>query len=188
MSQDQELRKHVTISLWNWPYRSFWTTAVYLSKYANLLLISTDDVTIVTLQVYNPHCLSEGKIGDYCDGSQCKAHPLFSTDPYALQIQLYYDDMEVCNPLGSNVKRHKLGKLHYLHAHVVVQQKFATSLYVCHTEQGYFISPWGILILSFDLQCESSSYCVLWKPSISKSMGLMMFWHRSWQILRNLKV
>ena len=81
--------------------------------------INTDDVTIVTLQVYNPHCLSEGKIGDYCDGSQCKAHPLFSTDPYALQIQLYYDDMEVCNPFGSNVKRHKLGKLHCLHVNLV---------------------------------------------------------------------
>ena len=60
-------------------------------------------------QVYNPHHLPMGKIGDYCDGSQYKAHPLFSSDPSTLQIQLYYDDMEVCNPLGSNVKRHKLG-------------------------------------------------------------------------------
>ena len=80
---------------------------------------------IVTLQVYNPHCLSEGKIGDYCDGTQCKVHPLFSSDPYALQIQLYYDDMEVCNPLGSNVKRHKLGKLCYLCT--VLQHKLATN-------------------------------------------------------------
>lgn len=24
-------------------------------------------------------------------------------------VSLHYDDMEVCNPLGSNVKRHKLG-------------------------------------------------------------------------------
>ena len=38
-------------------------------------------------------------MGDYCDGAQYKAHPLFSSDPCALQIQLYYDDMEVCKLL-----------------------------------------------------------------------------------------
>ena len=41
-----------------------------------------------------------------------KTHPLFSVCPTALQIFLYYDDVEVCNPLGANVKKHKLGKFH----------------------------------------------------------------------------
>ena len=35
-------------------------------------------------------------------------HPLFSSDPTALQIIGYYDDIEVCNPLGSSAKKHKL--------------------------------------------------------------------------------
>ena len=30
-------------------------------------------------------------------------------DPCALQLTLYYDDLEVCNPFGSKAKIHKLG-------------------------------------------------------------------------------
>ena len=55
--------------------------------------------------------MEEGLLGDYCDGSIYKNHPLFSTDPKALQIMLYYDDVEVVNPIGSRTKTHKLGRL-----------------------------------------------------------------------------
>ena len=48
-------------------------------------------------------------IASYFDSPAYRAHPLFKTDPTALQIQLYYDDVEVVNPLGSNTKVHKLG-------------------------------------------------------------------------------
>ena len=52
---------------------------------------------------------------NFCDGSLYQEHPLFSTDPNALQIILNYDDVEICNPLGSKAKVHKLGMLilHY---------------------------------------------------------------------------
>ena len=49
-------------------------------------------------------------MGDYCDGDSFKEHPLFSQDPTALQIMVFYDDMEVVNPLGSYTKKHKLGE------------------------------------------------------------------------------
>lgn len=49
-------------------------------------------------------------MSDVCDGNLFRIHPLYSCDPHALQIILYYDDLEVCNPLGSSVKKHKLGK------------------------------------------------------------------------------
>ena len=48
-------------------------------------------------------------LGDYCDGSLFQTHPLFSVEPHALQIMLYFDELEVCNPLGSSAKVHKLG-------------------------------------------------------------------------------
>ena len=38
-----------------------------------------------------------------------KSHDLFSTVPSSLEILAYYDDVEVCNPLGSRAKKHKLG-------------------------------------------------------------------------------
>lgn len=58
----------------------------------------------------NTHKSEDGMIGDYCDGQQFQEHPLFQEDPCALQIRIYYDDVEFCNALGSKVKKHKLGK------------------------------------------------------------------------------
>ena len=55
------------------------------------------------------HSRSDGLLGDYCDGCDFSHHPLYSVDPTSLQILLYYDDVEVCNPLGTKVKLHKLG-------------------------------------------------------------------------------
>ena len=48
-------------------------------------------------------------MGDYCDGEQYQEHPLFQNDPCAIQVRLYYDNLEVCNALGSKTKKHKLG-------------------------------------------------------------------------------
>ena len=55
------------------------------------------------------HTRSNGLLEDYCDGTQFKQHPLFFNQPKSLQIMLYFDEVEVCNPLGSKVKTHKLG-------------------------------------------------------------------------------
>ena len=52
---------------------------------------------------------SEGVLHDYCDGKRFKEHLLFSTKPTALQLILYYDDVELCNPLGSRRKKYKIG-------------------------------------------------------------------------------
>ena len=60
-------------------------------------------------QIFNPHQMSDGILADYCDGLQCRQHPLFGKDRHALQIFLYYDDAEVVNPLGSSATIHKLG-------------------------------------------------------------------------------
>ena len=51
----------------------------------------------------------DGLLSDYCDGSAYGTHPLFSQTFPSLEIMLYYDDVEVCNPLGSRTKTHKLG-------------------------------------------------------------------------------
>jgi hypothetical protein len=61
----------------------------------------------------NPHRRKDGLITDYCDGYAFSLHPLFSRDPQALQIILYYDEVEVVNPLGSKTSKHKVGKFYY---------------------------------------------------------------------------
>ena len=51
----------------------------------------------------------EGIYTDYSDGSNTKFHPVIAEHPNSLQIVGYYDELEICNPLGSKVKKHKLG-------------------------------------------------------------------------------
>ena len=78
------------------------------------------------------HQRSDGLLADYCDGSVYKSHPLFSRNKQGLQIIAYYDDVEVCNPLGSKAKKHKLGKwgcnfsLSQIDTHVFDSQLYST--------------------------------------------------------------
>lgn len=55
------------------------------------------------------HQRNDNLLSDFCDGKYYKSHDLFSKDHTALQLIVYYDDVEVCNPLGSRAKKHKLG-------------------------------------------------------------------------------
>ena len=63
------------------------------------------------------HRRQDGLLSDYCDGSVFQSHPLFLQWPNSLQIMLYYDDVEVCNPLGT----HKLGLALYSMGECILQ-------------------------------------------------------------------
>lgn len=61
-------------------------------------------------EVFNPHPTdSEYVLGDFCDGTLFNSHQLFKNNPSALQVVAYYDELEIVNPIGSYVKKHKLG-------------------------------------------------------------------------------
>lgn len=53
---------------------------------------------------------SEEMIFDFEDGLLSQTHPLFQ-DKHVFRIVLYYDDVEICNPLGS--KSNKLGLFYF---------------------------------------------------------------------------
>lgn len=75
-------------------------------------------------ELTNPHqsnCDSE--LYDFCDGSFYKSHPLFGKNNIAIEVVAYYDELEVVNPLGSYVKRHKLGCMFYFLANVRPQYR-----------------------------------------------------------------
>lgn len=55
------------------------------------------------------HSTNDVCMQDFCDGSFVKNHALFQNHPQALQLIVYYDDIEVGNPLGSKSGIHKLG-------------------------------------------------------------------------------
>lgn len=51
---------------------------------------------------------------EFCDGSYFKEHSLFSKENKSLQIQLFYDDFETSNPLGSKHGIHKVGSMYFV--------------------------------------------------------------------------
>ena len=48
---------------------------------------------------------SRENLNDLCNGDLFKSHALFSKPRHAIQIQLFYDDFETANPLGSKRKK-----------------------------------------------------------------------------------
>ena len=71
-------------------------------------------VCVLTQVMHTHRQTSTNVLSDYCDGKCFCEHPLFSVDPVALQLILYYDELELCNPLGSRRKKHKIGALFVL--------------------------------------------------------------------------
>jgi hypothetical protein len=52
-----------------------------------------------------PKTCKDGFFHDFIDGDIFKSHPLFLKFPTALQLVLYTDEIELCNPLGSFVNK-----------------------------------------------------------------------------------
>ena len=73
---------------------------------------------------------SNGVLEDFCDGELFQSHPLFSQNPNALQIIAYFDEVELCNPLGTHVKKHKLGIVFFTLGNI--HPKYRSSLRVIH--------------------------------------------------------
>lgn len=59
-------------------------------------------------EILNGHS-SDEVLRDVCDAKFVQTHPMFSQDQWTLFLALYYDDLEVANPLGSRRGKHKLG-------------------------------------------------------------------------------
>lgn len=55
---------------------------------------------------------------DICDGTYVQNHSLFKQNPKALQIILNTDDVEIVNPLGSHIKKHKLSMFYFTIANI----------------------------------------------------------------------
>ncbi|KAG7459332.1 hypothetical protein MATL_G00209530 [Megalops atlanticus] len=56
----------------------------------------------------------DGIFKDINDGLYFRNHTLFSQQEHVLQIQLYYDDFETANPLGSKKGIHKPGCIYFI--------------------------------------------------------------------------
>ena len=57
------------------------------------------------------HSRADNLIGDYCDGIFLKTDPYLQNNPNALQLLLYFDEVEVCHVLASHRGEQKLGNM-----------------------------------------------------------------------------
>ena len=87
-------------------YVCTWLSSLQTCVLANGIIIK---LIIINNCCIIGHNLPGNLLGDYCDGELYQNFELFQADPCALQIQLYFDEVEVCNPIGSKAKMHKLG-------------------------------------------------------------------------------
>ena len=65
-------------------------------------------------EVVNGHASADARLRDFCDGQAYKQHPIFSSDETVLQINLYYDDFQVVNPLGTKIKKYKMAAFYFV--------------------------------------------------------------------------
>ena len=82
-------------------------------------------------------------LNDFCEGTFLQSHELFANDDTALKILLYYDDMNLCNPLTNKI--HKITLLYYQLANIQVKYRSKLNsihlLGVCKTD---YIKMYGI--------------------------------------------
>lgn len=85
-------------------------TYVPILETLKFLLSNKSFLSILTCDEERNSCV----ISDYCQGSNFRNSNLFSENQPCLQIQLYFDEFETVNPLGSKTGGHKLGAVYYI--------------------------------------------------------------------------
>ena len=84
-------------------------TYQYVPLLHTLRTLLSDNTVLDEINKCPSRIHSDGTLEDFCDGELFRTHPIFSKDRFALQIIAFYDELELCNPLGTHVKKHKMG-------------------------------------------------------------------------------
>jgi len=78
-------------------------------------------------------CVGKNKLDvleSFCDGKIHATDSFFADNPDALQIHLYLDELELCNPIGAKRGKHKITAVYYLVGNV--HQKFRSQQRFIH--------------------------------------------------------
>uniref|UniRef100_A0A1X7VFC3 Uncharacterized protein n=1 Tax=Amphimedon queenslandica TaxID=400682 RepID=A0A1X7VFC3_AMPQE len=83
---------------------------VLLCDALQMLLENEDFASHLTFEAQN----NAKHYSDFSDGSFCQNHSVYKANINScLQIIAYYDELELCNPIETNVKKHKTGCIFY---------------------------------------------------------------------------
>ena len=79
-------------------------TYQYIPLLPSLCLLLSDP-SILDVVEQCQYCIqNDGVVEDACDGVVFRSHLLFANDPFALQIIAFYDEFDLCNPLGMHIR------------------------------------------------------------------------------------
>lgn len=101
-------------------------TYQYVPLLPSLKSLLSDPSILEQVEKFPLRVHRNGILEDICHGELYKHHPLFSKNPLALQIIMFYDELELGNPLGTHVKRHKLAVFLFTLGHI--EPKYRSSL------------------------------------------------------------
>jgi hypothetical protein len=74
------------------------------------LVLSNEDVKEAIL---NEPSSNDGFAKSFVDGNQFKNNPFLQAHPRAIRLQIYYDDIEITNPIGTKTGSHKIGAFYF---------------------------------------------------------------------------
>lgn len=93
----------------------------------------------------NNHKTHDTLMRDICDGCYIKENPLFRRNPNALQIILYNDDIEIVNPLGTHVKKHKVTLFYVAFANIPPEYRSKLqSIFLVAVAKSRYIRKHGV--------------------------------------------
>lgn len=99
------------------------------------------------------HMCQEGRYMSFCCGRTFKNSHFFERNPNAIQIQLSWDDFEICSPLQSKAKLHKICGIYFTIRNVPTKYLSKLSnIYIC------------ALVTSDDLKSKHTDMNNVWRP------------------------
>jgi len=99
---------------------------------------------------------------DFCDGTAFQSSALYSMHPEALQIFLYFDEVEICNP---KTKTHKLGNCVQSHA------KYFSHLFIFYCA-GMFYFTLGNLSPKYRSYLPNIQLLAIVKTTVISTYGI----------------
>ena len=88
-------------------------TYQYVPLLSSLRSLLSDPSVMDQVEQCEHRVRTNGILEDVCDGQLFKEHPCFCSNPSTLQLIMFYDQLEACNPLSTHVKKHKLAIVLY---------------------------------------------------------------------------
>lgn len=95
--------------------------------------------------IENNHCSNDDIMRDFCDGSYIRNSEYFQRNSEALQIIMFYDDAEFCNPIGHRTKKHSMGLFYWTLGNLPPSCRSTySSIFLLAVAKTKHLKKWGI--------------------------------------------